>query len=70
MVMYQKDNVIPDDGVHTILTDEGRYKLAITKTDFVENVGFGRNSVYITFDEAGTPSKTVTHDKPLIFPLT
>jgi len=52
-----------DDGFHTKLE-----KLAITKTDFVSNKGFGvTKSTYVSGTE-DHPFKTKTHDKPLIFP--
>lgn len=54
---------VPDDGLHQSFNG----KLAITKEDFVTNQGFGINSVYLTFDDKGTPSKRPTYDKPLLF---
>lgn len=54
---------IPDDGIHKTLGKE----MAITKTDWVTNTGFGiGKSVYVT----GTPENpmvTPTHDLPLLF---
>lgn len=55
-----------DDGYHQRIAGGGRH-LAITKKDYIKNVGFGEKSVYLTFDEKGVPSKTKTHDKPTLF---
>lgn len=59
--LYNK-GCIPDDGLHQQFG-----KMAIPKLDLVDNVGFGRKSVYVSFDGQGNPSKTKTHDSPLIF---
>lgn len=61
---YKLFQEVPDDGVHTNIAKYN--KLAITKTDFVTNRGFGINSVYVTFVD-GIPEKTVTYNQPLIF---
>lgn len=59
-------DIIPDDGGHQAFE-----RLAITKEDYVTNRGFGRNSVYVSFDEKGQPYKTNTHNQPhIITPLT
>lgn len=58
-----------DDGYHQRIAQERL--LAITKRDYVKNTGFGRSSVYLTFDSEGIPSKTQTYSNPLLFsPLT
>ncbi len=55
---------IPDDGLHQQFG-----KMAITKQDFVENKGFGVNSVYVTMPDKNPENafKTPTFNEPLIF---
>lgn len=57
------DRIVPDDGLHQKFG-----KMAITKTDFVTNSGFGlTRSTYISPDKFGNPVKTETHADPLLF---
>lgn len=55
-----------DDGYHQRVSQGGRL-LAITKKDYIKNTGFGKNSVYLTFDDDGSPHKTETSIYPLLF---
>ncbi|MDD5406997.1 MAG: glycosyltransferase [Sulfurovaceae bacterium] len=70
--------IIADDGIHHSLKT-GRYSLetgeyispkylAITKTDFVTNQGFGLGkSVYVVPDKDGNPVAAKTYSSPFIF---